>query len=364
MTEYLSVTESPAALDREKALAFAAVAAVSWCEHRSGVEIDGATVLRALMNAAAWSSRSRAHDGQPAVPIHKLIDLFNRPVGDWLPGGPRMVLVEDGEPTPLCEEMAADAGAAPSMEVEQRVLLRAMDHVGIGTDASAKYTAFRRFLVEHASARQVEAARIARSVGLDLAELYQEVSTHAVTAVDGTDCFYPCPRCRWPMKVTETRVRCALSSPCRQAGATFSRTDDGLLALGKLPAPAPVPVAGWAALRQGVWRYTTLPGLEELDLERRLVELGADIELWPFVDRYDLDVRRGVQHWRVDVKDHASVPRLARHLADKPAPESIWIVVPDHKRDQVAMLRSLVPADLGYRFASSSEFVRLVEAGQ
>ena len=195
-----------------------------------------------------------------------------------------------------------------------------------------------------------------------LAELYQEVSSHAVTAVDGRDCFYPCPRCRWPMKVTETQVRCASSSPCRQAGATFARSDDGLLALGKLPAPDPVPVAGWAALRQGVWRYTTLPGLEELDLERRLVKLGADVELWPYVDRYDLDVRRGGQHWRVDVKDHASVPRLARHLADRPASESIWIVVPDSKRDQVPMLRSLVPPELGYRFASSSEFSRLVEA--
>jgi len=354
---------APVVLDREKALAFTAVAAVNWCERRQR-DLDGAAVLKSLMTAAAWTARARAHHGQPALTVHELIDLFGEPVGDWLPTGPRMVLVEDGEATPLCEEMAAEAGAAPSMEVEQRVLLRAMDHLGIGTDAPAKYTAFRRFLVEHASARQVEAARIARSVGLDLAELYQEVASHAVTAVGGQDCFYRCPRCRWPMKVTETRVRCASSSPCRQAGATFARADDGLLALGKLAAPDPVPVAGWAALRQGVWRYTTLPGLEELDLERRLQKLGVAVELWPYVDRYDLDVRRGGHHWRVDVKDHASVPRLARHLADRPATESIWIVVPDCKRDQVSMLRYLVPSELGYRFASSSEFVRQVEAAQ
>ena len=68
-----------AVLDREKALAFTAVAAVNWCERRQRDDLDGSAVLRALMTAAAWTARARAHHGQPALAVHELIDLFAAP---------------------------------------------------------------------------------------------------------------------------------------------------------------------------------------------------------------------------------------------------------------------------------------------
>lgn len=354
---------SSAALDSEKALAFAAVAAVRLCERAHSDELSGARLLRDLMNATAWTARARAHHDLPPLSVHELVGHLETPVSEWLPLGPSMGLVDEGEATPLCEEMAEDAGFSPSMEVEQRVLLRAMDNLGVGVDASAKYTAFRRFLVTNAAARQPDAARAARAVSIDLADLYQAIPPYAVLRIDGEDRFFRCPNCGWPMKVTERWVRCASSGPCRQAGVDFARSEHGLRAVGKFPPSDSIPTAGWAALHQGIWRFTTLPGLEELDLEQRLTKIvGVDVVLWPFVDRYDLDVSKGPNRWRVDVKDHASVARLARLLIEKVPAEPLWIVVPDRKREQVPLLRYLVPPESRYRFASSSEFIRTVRA--
>ncbi len=348
-------------LDREKAISFTAIAAEKWCSRRLHGS-SGSVVLQALMIAVAWTTRARGHHGLCPLAVHEVVDFFETPLCEWLPGGPNLVLVENGEVTPLCEEMAADAGVDPSMEVEQRVILRAMDYLGVGPDASAKYTVFRRFLVDNASAKSTEAAGVARSVGLDFAEVFQAIPQYAIMTTGRERCFYPCPRCRWPMKVSEGRIRCASSSPCLQSGSSFTLVEGKLLALGKRVAPEPIPVAGWTALRPGLWRFTTLPGLEELDLERRLKKVGrVEVVLWPSVDRYDLDVRRGEHHWRVDMKDYASATHLARRLLEKPVADSIWIVVPDRKREQVPVLRSLVSAELGYRFASCSEFIRLVE---
>lgn len=137
--------------------------------------------------------------------------------------------------------------------------------------------------------------------------------------------------------------------------------DSGIVALGPLKAPTPIPCDAHCALLPGIWRYTVLPGLEELDLAARLEQIpGVRVELWPYVDAYDLDVRLGDASWRVDVKDHAFANGLARHLVARPTLETTWIVVPDARRDQVALLRRGVPSDAGYRFASSSDFVRRV----
>lgn len=348
-------------MEGETALGYSALAAWNWCNR---ARLSGQEVLWSLMDACSWVTRLRAYYERPAVTVYELTALFSAATSEWLPGGPNEKLIEEGETSVFCEELAAEMGSNPSMEVEQRVLRRAMENLQTSDDAEATYTAFRRFLVEHAVVRLSEAAAIARSVGIELAELYQEIPRYSVTKVDDQDCFYPCPRCNWPMKIAETRVSCAFSSVCLHSGAFFRHADAGLLPLGKLPAPDAIPVPGWAALRQGVWRYTTLPGLEELELERRLKKTGADVVLWPYVDRYDLDVRRSDHHWRVDVKDYASSPRLARHLEEKPVAEPIWIVVPDRKRDQVQVLRSVVSTECGYRFTSASKFVQMVRGTQ
>lgn len=297
--------DAPDALDREKALALAAVAATAWCARGGNGAQPGRLVVEQIMGAASWVSRARRHHSLPAVGLVDLVAAFSEPVGTWLPGGGSFVLVEDGQLTPICK---------------------------------------------------------LRQVGLDLAGVYQRVPVSAVTRMDGREVFFPCPRCGWPMHVQGSAVSCYRSPTCLAAGARFDLRDGSLVGLSKLPPPSPVSPEGMAALRPGVWRFTVLPGLEELALERRLREIeDVEVHLWPFVDAYDLDVRRGPLHWRIDVKDHSSVTSLARHLNEHPVREPTWIVVPEARREQVPRLQRLVDPDTQYFFADAREIVRRVK---
>lgn len=359
--------DAPASLDHEKAIVFAAMAARTWTQSKeTGTEaesISGRELLSSLMRATTWVCRARAHHHATPLRNHELVDSFTQPLREWLPGGPDMALLDESGPTPLCLELAEEAGASPTAEIEQRVILRAMNHVAFDADAATRYTAFRRFLVENPTTTEAEAARAARSVGVTLADLYGTIPINArITANDrGGNGFFPCPRCRWPMRIFRDVVTCAYSESCLAAGARYRLRDEGLLPLGSLPAPAAMNCTGMAALRPGVWRFTTLPGIEEVSLEKRLLGLSdVQVDLWPFVDRYDLHVRKHDLHWRIDVKDRVSVMKLAQYLSEHPTSELIWIVVPDARRDQVRFLERRVPSSCGYHFAHSSALVRHV----
>lgn len=347
------------ALNREKALTFAAVAASAWCSRTAPDPVSGRDLLRCLMDASAWGSRHRRQVGLGPISVAELSEAFVRPIDEWLPGAGGFPLVEHGEPTPLCVELTEVAGVSVGDEIEQRVIKQAMLNLAGQSDGAAKYTAFRRFLVENPVARREDAARIMRSVGLELSSVYGPVPQTARFSSDGGDVLFSCPRCRWPMSIRGDSVSCARSVSCLGEGARFTVKEGALVALGRRPAPRGRSCRDFAVVTAGVWRYTVLPGIEELLLAENLAKIrGARVELWPFIDAYDLDVAVGDERWRVDVKDHVSSVGLARHLAENPAREPTWIVVPDRRRDQVFVLRQLVPPSSGYSFSSSSDFVR------
>lgn len=347
-------------VDREKALALAAVAAVHWCARGTAPSGTNAKMLSYLMSAVAWVSRARRYRGLPALSVPKFVESLTVPLGDWLPGAPEESLVAAEEPTPFCLEVVDHAGSSQLEEVEQRVIKQALSNLAGRSNSSQLYREFRRFLIENAHADFATAATSILRVQLSLAEIYEPVSTGSLCNIDGTSMFYPCPRCGWPMFASDRLVSCRRSQSCVKAGARYRRHSSLLIALGALPPPCPVNSGSSVALRAGIWRYTTLPGLEELDLAARLGKIkGTEIELWPYLDAYDLDVRRAGSHWRVDVKDHVSTTGLSNHLRGRPATEPTWIVVPDRHRDQVAALQRNAQG-LGYSFASSSEFVSMV----
>lgn len=351
-----------AALTSEKAVTSAAIAAAGWCSRASGSPARGDELLMQLMDASAWATRHRRMHGAPALSLAEFTDALSRPLDEWLPGAGDFLLIDAREPTPICLELRDAAGASALEEVEQRVIKQAMMNLASRPEGAATYTEFRRFLVENAHAPRDAAARAVRKVGLDLGSVYGPPAETVRFATPAGDVLYPCPRCRWPMTVRESGVSCARSLSCLAAGARFAVRDGVLLPLGRLSAPSSVSFSESASLLPGIWRYTVLPGIEELALAERLRALqGVSVELWPYIDAYDLDVRRGESHWRIDVKDHASSVGLARYLAEHPARDHTWIVVPDYRRAQVPILRRLAASDVKFRFASSSEIVRNVK---
>lgn len=349
-----------------KALVFSAIAAQQWCEsqRRESERIGtGKLLLTSLMTATSWVNRARRQTGDSSVRLDQLVVHWTQPASSWLHSMPDEPLVERGTPTLLCEELIADAGVDPSAEVEQKIVLRVMDTLSVRDDGAKRYTEFRRFIVEHGHAQEGQIQDIALDVGLPPSSLYESIPAECIDHLNGEDIFWPCPRCSWPMNKRLDEFSC-LYDVCKTAGARYKwRAGEALIGLGDREAPASLTRRGRYRLRFGLWRYTLLPGLYELDLATRLIQLSKNIEveLWPYLDFYDIDVRKGAHHWRVDVKDYSSDRALGRSLAENPPAFLTHIVVPDRRSYQVRALRQLCKDIDTVRFCTVSDFSRMVE---
>ena len=189
--------------------------------------------------------------------------------------------------------------------------------------------------------------------------------------------WWPCPACKWPMKVTATRsggrtlgrVRC-LYPWHEQTGASYEfvvtarkknapdlsptfacRIPSGQFAqlwTGAVPqVPEAQPAEGYSALARPVWRYTVVPGLPELSLHRAVTAALEDTawtsHLWPNGDQCDhwITGQDSEKPWfPADFKDYTWANHLVSKLhmdgGDKGGAE--YLVVPDHRQEQVAQL--------------------------
>lgn len=115
-------------------------------------------------------------------------------------------------------------------------------------------------------------------------------------------------------------------------------------------------VDGACCLELAVWRFVTVPGVPELELERRLQRVsGVTEDMWPDMDRVDLAVRtvNGWQ-WEVGVKDHAVPITIVEN-----APAARDVVVPNYRCAQVRPLARELPDK---RVWTVSAFARHVRA--
>ncbi len=294
------------------------------------------------------------------------------------------------------------------LEQEQRLVLRALarttrggrsassELLGSEMDQERVYTALKKPLDQD---RYVEGrkALIEFPVGSDsrlrklrlpssVAEFYRPIAHPAIC----DRWWFPCPVCRWPMKITicgvggkkTGSVRC-FHRPHMRLGATyhFKIPDAGkpptLVPAASPPprpsgadsvlfpdvtgrVPDPVPVEGHKALTRGVWRWTTVPGLVEVALFTALETRGLKPDLWPDLDAYDLHVeindRGHTTVFRIDVKDYTNPVLLARKVqADEgDAGGAEWLVVPDYHASSTPLLAT-VCAQFGLEVATAGE---------
>lgn len=172
--------------------------------------------------------------------------------------------------------------------------------------------------------------------------------------------WYPCPMCRWPMRVVhcagDVEVRCE----AHRARGVHYRVSLEPVTPGLAPflvgtGSRSEPVAGLPAssehlaLSRPVWRYGVLPTLLEIELRDALEGLEyVRVEMWPGdprPDEYDLKIiialpGRRVRILRVDAKAWESVGALASALLEKdPKPYLLCIVLPDHQGPEVEFLK-------------------------
>jgi hypothetical protein len=308
----------------------------------------------------------------PATPS-QLVAFLRRPLGELLPepDGPSpldgLVLL-DGEDrlTDGAMDIACDYnqvlfdGRDPASdwlpgwawqrgEQVERLLFQSL----IQSGSQDAYVASRRFVIERPAGEQRaltnERTTAPVYAGARLVTDYKPVPedrVHRFAGGEADECWWPCPVCRWPMRIQGAVVTCTYSphqaafritGPGRPAGG---RPGLAKTSAARMRVPVAQPTAGRTCVDQAVWRFVTVPGISEVLLERRLLAIpGVGVQMWPVRDAYDLLVTAPDGHpWRVDVKDHVSPAGIA---ADPPAAQ--YVVVPAYRKGQVSQLRRMLP---------------------
>lgn len=279
----------------------------------------------------------------PTTPA-ELVDCLGRKigallatVGGWPDELAEVILLDQvGRLTPhaydlVCEHVVPLKGAAEadtwlpawvrmhSDQIRQRVFTTM-----IATRKQEEYVASRRFLVEHPAGSEEDLVERREELGgVRLASGgYRNIPENQLyRGQNGRGWWWPCAECRWPMGVSPADVvRCryrphsAVYDVVSGSRPTLRRRDQGP----RVPRPVAQAADGARCVDEGVWRFVVVPGASELRIARAAERVGAEVSLWPFLDRYDLSVRVGDEEFAVDVKEYLSYSSLVDRLRTRP----------------------------------------------
>lgn len=158
------------------------------------------------------------------------------------------------------------------------------------------YCILRRFLIEHPIAGDKEF----RAVRLELAddESALEALEFAYESFEGE--YYQCPKCHWIMTKTPYGYHCHTES-CVKCAPSVTPKD-----LRREPV---------RRLKKGVMRYMAAPGRLEMKLAEQCENLHLHYELWPHMDRYDLEIHLpNGAIWAIDAKAYRNPLSLRTQL--------------------------------------------------
>lgn len=261
--------------------------------------------------------------------IKEIIQWFHEPLAYWehFRGetcfGDFQGLLKDGLPTEICYELSVDGGDV-EQELTQGLMLKVMGLCN-GKEGSRDYVKFRRQLIEHpvltvgkmmswaSNPNNGKAAEL-------IQEAYEELPS---SSVGPDDRYYQCRYCGWVLEWSKDRSTAYCHSTlCAKKTNYFRRVK----ILEEMPA---------VRVKRGILRYVTRPGRWELNLEKYLIKLGLEVEMWPNLDCYDLRITfPDGETWAVDVKDWENPYRLARKIGkvpDHPSWQKAFWVVPDYR---------------------------------
>jgi hypothetical protein len=232
-------------------------------------------------------------------------------------------------------------------QVEQELFARLLD-----SGSEEEYRATRRSVVEYPAGQRQALTVTLNECGAHRVARYVEIPDDQVHMTDGGRWWWPCPVCHWPMRVDSQYVHCLYRphhavfqlqpAQARRRTPRLIAVDVSGRARKHLTVPQAQPAEGAVQVELAVWRYITVPGAPELRIFKELIDLGATVVLYPNYDRYDLDIAAGKLHVEVDIKEHATVEALVRHLRDKP-PRARHIVLPRTHAAQADAVRDAFP---------------------
>lgn len=258
-------------------------------------------------------------------------------------------------------------GWLPSWTWLQRELVENEAFLAIKSVASdEEYVLRRKFVTDHSAGSAEDIADACGNLGIQPPVRYGPLPPERI--YEG-QYWWPCPTCRWPMRVSGMVVRCSYRA--HRADYAVRSTDDNRPprlrprhhGVRRQPATQQLRLVGpqrTVCVELPVWRYIVVPGIEEVGLFNKWAdEPLVTVRLWPDKDAYDVDFEIASLGWslKIDLKDVASARILADAVTAKPLAAKT-IVLPDHRgRGQLRELEELLP---GYTVMLVKDVHRLV----
>lgn len=247
---------------------------------------------------------------------------------EWLPGSDSSAVLLDPvslHPTQECLELIVDYRDPLGEKFEHTIIDSAFTACR-DANSPESYVSFRRLLIKHPTVTQLE---MLEALADDLylqpcIEVLKSCYVPAPAGLQSEGAFAECDGCGCLLTPVAGRGWVCDLDRCRgRKSAKIRRL---------LPAGAD---GGVLHLQYPLRAFVTGPGLSEVDLERRLIALGAKVEMWPNYDACDLLViLPNGQRWAVDVKDYANGGVLGRRFTTfktNPGYDEAFLVVPDYR---------------------------------
>lgn len=251
--------------------------------------------------------------GKDPLPASRF-DLLSRmeaPIQQWWPGilpncERNDTLLRFGEPSILCMEWAyslRDINAQID-EIDESIMKKIIDICR--SDRSSYYSLYvnsRRFLIENPVVHVKEIVeRVSRGDILnEVQDAYEPIPTECIE--NGK--VFLCHHCRDVLILKEGNLYCRNWAICEKHGDFTKKNSIAF-------------TSDLKHLRRGMKAYVCLPGLSEIELDKKLSGLKLTTRLWPGIDEYDLRISfPSGKAWAVDVKASKSPWILGRREAEK-----------------------------------------------
>lgn len=309
----LEAPSAPVRSDRDMVV----LMATALVEIQNRVDIEGwlgapyPAAVRRVFDLGAARNLTEGADLWP-TDLHGLMRRAQEPVFRWLPDiswdttGEYLAvrLVESGEASTMCRALALP-DRDPEREIDENLGYEML--VGLcrdRVDGADLYRAWRRTVVENAVLSSWSStilmdpllATIERSD--EIVEAFYDRIPESF-AINGQ-----LPICTVSRTILRRDGR-AFHTECRQPEA-IRRAREGVHDTIKYR-------PGMLYLKRAFRTFWSMPGIAELELERRLTALGWNTTLWPSLDLVDLVATSpdGSRRLAIDVKDYISPARLA-----------------------------------------------------
>lgn len=275
--------------------------------------------------------------GKEPFPLRDQLVLFEEPIGTWWPGplpedvesnlGTSFTLLYDGQPEAWVWDFLDERGAkflSPESlqyfqaDIDQSAIREVQDTCRKATPQLVDvYVAVRRFLIEHPATTLFEfhqALGRFPQLAMKLINSFYETPDIFERYGKYDGCYWLCPYCRGILNWKDGRFpQCARHSVCGRLFPDYQ----GRQPLTERP--------DLIRLKWGLHRRVCIPGIPEIRLfdwldNLRTQQRGLDLlQLWPGVDRYDLQLRfaDGKTVWAIDIKDYSEPIELYQKIHEQ-----------------------------------------------